>query len=222
MMRETSARLGGLKRLGDDADILVLSEIGDTEPEEPSAQADKLELLDVPDILASLQEDRDLTPEEINGQIESLRPKTHVDPNEPHYVTQTSFIKLIRLLMVGFTQQQLSAFYSAAKNIQESNVYKEVVDGLKAEKSAAKRAIKRTQWQPGTTTIHKRLPGLDYGPFRSRRKAVSKQLLVDRILRDVWNLVLLEEIEAPGEIEISLKPWQITLLNSGGAYTILQ
>jgi hypothetical protein len=47
---------------------------------------------------------------------------------------------------------------------------------------------------------------------------VSKQLLVDRILRDVWKLVPLEEVEAPGEIELSLKPWQLTLLNAGGPH----
>jgi hypothetical protein len=45
---------------------------------------------------------------------------------------------------------------------------------------------------------------------------VSRQLLVDRILRDAWNLVLLEEIEAPGELELYLKPWQIRLLDVGG------
>ena len=222
IIRETSAKLGGLKRLGDDADILVLKEVGDTAPEEPAVQPEKDELLEVPDILASLQEDRDLTPEEVNKQIESLRPKTHLDPNEPHYVTQTTFIKLIRLLMDGFTQQQLSAFYSAAKNIQQSKVYKEVLEGLKGEKGTAKRPVERTEWQPGTTAINKRLPGLDLRQSSSRRKGVSKQLLVDRILRDVWNLVLLEEIEAPGELELSLKPWQVTLLNAGGAHANMQ
>ncbi|KAH7382225.1 mitochondrial inner-membrane-bound regulator-domain-containing protein [Pyrenochaeta sp. MPI-SDFR-AT-0127] len=222
VIKETSAKLSGLKRLGDDAEILVLREVGDATPEEPLAKPDKVELLEVPNIHASLQEDRNLTPEEIHKQIESLRPKTHADPDEPHYVTQTTFVKLIRLLTDGFTQSQLSAFYSVAKNIQEEKVYKEVINGLKGDKGTIRSPIERTEWQPGTTPIYKRLPGLDHKHFRSKRKVVSKPLLVDRILRDVWNLVLLEEIEAPGELELSLKPWQITLLNAGDNGTALK
>ncbi|KAF1843054.1 uncharacterized protein K460DRAFT_378289 [Cucurbitaria berberidis CBS 394.84] len=218
VLRETSAKLNGLKRLGDDADILVLQEVIESAREEAVVNPDKIEFLDVPDILASLQEDRDLTPEELYKQIESLCPKTHVGPNEPHYVRQTTFVKLIRLLTDGFTQKQLLAFYSAAKNIQQERVYKEVIDGLRGEKGTVKRPVERTEWQPGTTPIHKRLPGFDLKRHRFKSKTVSKQLLVDRILRDVWNLVLLEEIEAPGEIELLLKPWQITLLSSGGAH----
>lgn len=207
--------------MGDDAEILVLKELGDSATENPiaeTAEPTKADLPDVPDIVVSLQEDRDLTPEEIYKQIESFRPNTNAEPSEPNYVTQTTFIKLIRLLMDGFTQQQLSAFYSVAKNIQQEKVSKEVIDRLKGEKGTAKRPVERTDWQPGTTAIHKRLPGADLRGSRTKGKAVSKQLLVDRILRDVWDLVLLEEIEAPGELELTLKPWQIPLLKTGGAH----
>ena len=133
VIRETSAKLGGLKRLGDDAEILVLKEVGEAAPDSSTVEPAKVDFLHVPDIIASLQEDRDLTPEEIYKQIESFRPKTDAEPSEPHYVTQTTFIKLIRLLTDGFTQQQLSAFYSVAKNIQQEKVYQEVIDGLKGE-----------------------------------------------------------------------------------------
>lgn len=218
VIRETSARLGGIKRLGDDAEILVLREVADATPEEPAMPPQKATLPEAPNIHVSFQEDRDLTPEEIHKQIESLRPKTHTDPDEPHYVTQTTFVKLVRLLTDGFTQQQLAAFYSVAKNIEEKKIYRDVIRGLKGETGTIRRPVERTDWQPGVTSIHQRLPGLDLSSFRLRRKALSKQLLVDRILRDVWNLVLLEEIEAPGELELLLKPWQITLLNAGGMF----
>jgi hypothetical protein len=209
--------------LGDDAEILVLKEVGDPTPEDPAKKretVEPLEPVEVPDIVASLQQEgKALTPEEIYKQIESLRPKTDADPNESHYIKQATFVKLKKLLMTGFTQQQLMAFYSVAKNIRQEKVYKGLIDSIKGERVDPKRPVERSEWQPGTTSIKQRLPGVDrHVKIMGWRKNVSKQLLVDRILRDVWNLVLLEEIEAPGELELFLKPWQITLLNAGGVY----
>ena len=216
VIRETSASLGGLKQLGSDADILVLKEVGDAVPEEPAAEPEAVEPVQVPDIMASLQQEGHSTPEEIREQINGLRPNTHIDPNEPHYITQTEFIKLVKLLMRGFTQFQLAAYYSLAKNIQKENVNMDVVKDLRAEKFTAKHSLDRTQWQPGISAIHKRLPGVDFKHPKAKSAWVSKRLLVDRILRNVWHLVLMEEIESPGELELMLKPWQVALLDAGG------
>jgi hypothetical protein len=217
VLRETSARLGGgVKRLGDDAEILVLREVGDNALEEAPLKPERAEPLAVPDILASLQQEhKALTPEEVQDRLESLRPQVSTEPDEPLHVSLKTFIKLIRDLTHGFTQQQLSQFYSTAKNVQQAEFHKEVLASLKGEMGTAKRPTIRTNWQPGTTPITKRLPGVDV-TTRNKRTPVSKQLLVDRIMRDLWKLVPLEEVEALGEIELSLKPWQITLLNAGG------
>ena len=227
VVREMSARLKGIKRLGDDAEILVLKEVAgpthyeetpeETEPVEP------VEPVDVPDIAAALQnEGKAVTPEDIYQQVTSLRPANNGDPNEPHYVKQTTFVKLKKILMNGFTQNQLMVFYSVAKNIQQKKVNKGVLDSIKREKSDPKHPIERSEWQPGTTRITERLPGVDrHVKVMGWRKYVSKQLLVDRILRDAWNLMLLEEIEAPGEIELFLRPWQLALLKSGAKETVL-
>jgi hypothetical protein len=170
----------------------------------------------VPDILASLQQQRkDLTPEDIRDQLESLRPQVHAEPGEPLYVTLQTFVKLMRGLNSGFTQQQLSQFYSAAKNVEQENYQTELLASMKEEKGSAKRPVMRSSWQPGTSPISKRLPGVDVS-MRNKRAPVSKQLLVDRIIRELWNLVPLEEVEQPGEIELSLKPWQSIMLNAGG------
>lgn len=216
VVRETSARLGGgIKRLGDDAEILVLREVGDNNPLEVPVEPEQVEPLAVPDILGSLQKEHEaLTPEDIRNQLESLRPKIRADLDEPLYVPLKAFIKLIRDLTKGFTQQQLSQFYSAAKNLQQAELRKEVLASLKGP-GTTKRTTIRSNWQPGITSITKRLPGVDVNT-RNKRVPVSKQLLVDRIIRDLWKLVPLEEVEAHGEIELSLKPWQITMLNSGG------
>ncbi|KAH6875659.1 mitochondrial inner-membrane-bound regulator-domain-containing protein [Alternaria rosae] len=232
ILRETSQNLG-VKRLGDDADILVLREVGETAQREPtttteaSEDAEVVEIsepLEVPDIVASLEEEgKTLAPEEIYKQIETLRPNNNGDPNEPHYVKQTTFVKLRKTLLKGFTQQQLTIFYAVAKNIRQEKVNQGVIDSIKRKDKSGdqKRSVERSEWQPGTTPITQRLPGVDrHVKITGYRKNVSKQLLVDRIMRDVWNLVLLEEIESPGELELSLQPWQSMLLKAGDKDTL--
>lgn len=218
VIRETSTRLGGLKRLGDDAEILVLKEVGGNAPKEHFNAQEPAEPLEVPDIIATLQQEgKELTPEEIQDRLESLRPRSYADAADPQYVTQTVFVRLIRVLMNGFTQPQLSNYYSAVKNIKQGRVAKEILADLKVEAKESKSFIARSQWQPGTTPLNRRLPGHVSRSSRPKRKPVAKQLLVDRILRDIWKLVPQEEAEAPGEIEIQLEPWQLTILNVGGS-----
>ncbi|KAF1829022.1 hypothetical protein BDW02DRAFT_574375 [Decorospora gaudefroyi] len=236
IIRETSARLDGVKRLGGEADILVLKEVRDASSANAGGEGHEiipLNPIPVPDIVASLQQqDTPPTPEELYQGLESLRPKNDAevdaDSNEPHYVNQATFLKLEKRLLASFTQHQLVAFFSVAKNIQQAKVYRGVIDSMKHGRPAPhlpvdlKRPIERGQWQPGTTSIKNRLPSIARN-IKSMRthKTVGKPLLVDRILRDVWNLVLLEEIEAPGELELFLRPWQITLLKAGEGETLL-
>jgi len=222
-LRATTARLeGGVKTLGDDSEIIVLKEVGEG-PSEENATSEILPatLQEAINLAEALQQEKNpISPSEIVQQLDSLRPKTDLDTNEPHYVSQTAYVKLSRRLLRGFTGQQLSQYYSITKGVKRKEVGNEVIAGLKELQSQAKRPAERSEWHPGTTQINLRLPGLDVHR-RSQRKAVSKHLLVDQILRDLWKLVLLEEIEAPGELELLLKPWQLTLLSSGSDKTPL-
>lgn len=215
-IRETTARLEeGVKTLGDDAAILVLKDLEDA----PAEERETPEIVSTTasgslNIAESLQQEkRPFTPQEIVNQIESLRPEADAEPDEPHYISQSTFIKLSRTLLQGFKGRQLLQYYSVAKGVTKGRVGQQVMDGLKERQSQTKRPTERSEWHPGTTQIERRLPGLDV--HRTKRRSVSKHLLVDQILRDVWNLVPLEEIEASGELELSLKPWQIQLLSSG-------
>ncbi|KAF2264909.1 hypothetical protein CC78DRAFT_532785 [Lojkania enalia] len=225
-VREVTAPLG-VKTLGKDAEILVLREVGQeseqqrkdvntTSSESPSeaSSADH----DQPSILHSLNlETKEVTQAEINDQLQKLRPRTHYDPNEPHFLPQAEFLKLQNTLAQGFTVQQLSRYFSITKGVQQSQVKQEVLEGLKG--GTGKTPVGRTEWQPGTTPLERRLPGTHApGP---KRIPISKHQLVDQILRNAWNIVLLEEIEAPGEIEMALKPWQLLLLNAGSTHTSL-
>lgn len=216
VIRETSTQLPNLKTLGDDSEILVLREVvEDDKPAEPTAEVEPTEPIVVPDINASLEQEHEaLTPEEIRDRLESMRPRSQAEPGEPHYITATKFKKLAKALKHDFNQSQLSRYYADVKSIRHQTYNKTLINDLKKKTSTSSSLLTRTEWQPGARPISVRLPGVDV-TTRPRRMPVSKQLLVDRIIRDVWNLVPLEEVEAPGEIELSLKPWHITLLKSG-------
>lgn len=206
VITQRKAKLG-MKRMDEDADILVVNEA--PKPEDPGAkQPELLEPISVPDILSALeQEDAPATQEDVARQLDSLRP-VRGSLDMPHYVTNADFVKLGVALTRGFTQAQLSHYYSAAKRIKQDTVY-EVV-------KATVKATKRSEWHPTTTSLKKRLPGVETIKGQKSKQKARKATLVDKILRDIWKLELLEEIEASGELELRLKEWELKLLQAGG------
>lgn len=207
-VRQRKADLG-MKRMDEDADILVLHEA--PEPADEARPPETLlEPIAVPDILSSLQHDNaPATAEDVARQLDSLRP-ARASADEPHYVTTAEFVKLVGALTRGFTATQLSRYYSAAKSIRQ--------DALVGVVKAAVRATRRSEWHPTTTSIEKRLPGVETMLKKPALKprSIRKATLVDKILRDVWKLQLLEEIEAEGELELRLKEHELKLLHAGG------
>ncbi|KAJ4993752.1 hypothetical protein SVAN01_00806 [Stagonosporopsis vannaccii] len=212
IVRQRKAKLG-MRRMDEDADVLVLN----TAPvhEEPEkTEPEVLEPISVPDILSSLQQDSaPATQEDVEKQLESLRP-TRGNTDEPQYVTTADFVKLVAALTRGFTTAQLSGYYSTATKIKKKNVTKVL--------HATTQATIRSNWHPTTTDIQTRLPGVEASIGRRQKpRGIRKATLVDKILRDVWKLELLEELEAPGELELRLKEWQLKLLQTGGNDSVL-
>ncbi|KAF1922746.1 uncharacterized protein M421DRAFT_349933 [Didymella exigua CBS 183.55] len=207
IVRHRKAKLG-MTRMDEDADVLVMNEA--PIPEELKTKEPEVsEPISVPDILSSLTRDSaPATQEDVVKQLEGLRP-LRGNPNEPQYVTTADFVKLVAALTRGFTTTQLSDYYSTAKSIKKETVYKVV--------KATVKATKRSEWHPTTTDIKKRLPGVEaVKPGKKQKpKGIRKATLVDKILRDAWKLELLEEIEAPGELELKLKEWELKLLQNG-------
>ncbi|KAF2634859.1 hypothetical protein P280DRAFT_474304 [Massarina eburnea CBS 473.64] len=220
-LRASTAILGGVKRLGDDADILLIREEGEDPIEEPvTPEPDETYPAEAVNIIGSLQEEKKpITLEEVVEKIDSLRPKTLSEPDEPQYINQSTFIRVSQTLLASFTSRQLSHYYSVTKGVERKDVGKQVLDSLKQMQSKEKRPAERSGWHPGRTPIDRRLPGLDV--HRRKRKPVSKHLIVDQILRGVWGFVMLEEIESSGELELLLKPWQLSVLTSGASPTPL-
>ncbi|OCK76695.1 hypothetical protein K432DRAFT_428534 [Lepidopterella palustris CBS 459.81] len=236
LVREGSAALG-IESLGAPSEIIVLRDVNDNTSEDipELLESKKTEPLKQADILASLQnENVTLAEGELNKQIESLRPQHHssqIDPKDPIYVSQAEFRNIYNSLYNGFTAAQLSRYFAESTGVAITGVKKEVLQGLikgvkkevlqgliKGVKS--KQPVYQTAWNPGTSDIAKRLPAGNVVTQR-KGKTATKIILADQILRKCWNVLVLEEIESPGEIEVSMKRWQLSLLSAGVDSTAL-
>jgi hypothetical protein len=221
VLQESVARLSGMKALGTDAEILVLRDVNPPPEVEEPVQSPKQappEALSA-DILASLdKEGGPVTQDEINKQLDSLRPKSNSADDEPEYITVAEYRKLTKTLTEGFNVRQLSKYFAHAKGVGAAKVKKEVLNDLKAAKLPSKRPVGRTRWYPSITSLTERLPRPADVHKTGGKTSLSKKLLVDQIVRNAWGTVLLEEVESPGEIELTLKPWQIDLLHAGGSF----
>jgi hypothetical protein len=226
------AVLSNMTSLGSEANILVLGDVGrrskkaDLPPPEPIAPIE----IEAPNLLKSLQRDSPPpSPEEINKQIDILRPSESNSPSEPHRLTSRAFVKLTRSLCKGFTAKQLSGYYAAAKNLSQKRLRRHMADAVKPKQPDINAPIARTRWQPTdkpNPRMDIRLPGLmalDHNssapptnktPIKSR--PLTKEALADGIIRNIWRVELLEEVEGNGQLELSLRPWQLHLLLNAG------
>jgi hypothetical protein len=226
------AVLSNMTSLGSEANILVLGDVGrrskqaDLPPPEPVTPIE----IEAPNLLKSLQRDNSPpSPEEINKQIDVLRPSESNSPSEPHRLTSRAFVKLTRSLCKGFTAKQLSVYYVAAKNLSQKRLRRHLVDAVKPKESDTRAPIARTRWQPidkPNIRMDIRLPGLvaldrnssapptNKTPIKSR--PLTKEALADGIIRNIWRVELLEEVEGNGQLELSLRPWQLHLLLNAG------
>lgn len=209
IVRQRKAKLG-MRRMDEDADVLVLN-TASVHEEREKTEPEVIEPISVPDILSSLQQDSaPATQEDVEKQLESLRP-TRGNPDEPQYITTVDFVKLVAALTRGFTTPQLKGYYSTATKTKKSKVIKLL--------EQATQATKRSNWHPTTTDIKTRLPGVEPSVGKhAKPRSLRKATLVDKILRDVWKLELLEELEASGELEIRFSQWQLKILQTGGMY----
>lgn len=200
----------GVKTLGDDAQILVLrDEVEEVTPPKPKPETvisessqDTLNLLD------SLQDEaKPTTLEDVARQLDGLRPKTDEGIDQPTYVTQKTFNLLKRKIAKSFTVKQLAQYYNEVKGVDQGQ-------------DIAKGELEQSAWRPGITSMEKRLPIL-HGKKTPQIYLHHKAARVNHILRDVWKLVLLEEIESPGELEVKLQPVHLGLLQSGASLSQL-
>lgn len=218
VLQEKVARLHNQKTLGSDASIIVLRELADgtaaREPSEPSNPPDEAAPEGPsPSILASLKDSTGAVDQkEINQLLDSMRPELSSAPGEPQYISRADYQRLSAYMCEGFTVKQLSQYFAHCKGVSQAKANDEVMADLSYTVSTVKKPIGKTPWYPGTTPLKARLPGSGLVPTHAKR--VNKSLLADQIVRKGWGAMLLEEIESAGELEVTLKPWQVILLNT--------
>lgn len=222
-IRQKSARLDGPKTLGEDSSIIVLELGGGKKEKTPQVEPVRDDGGQISLNLADAIDMKPATLEEIVDQLDKLcftaaNGRPGLDGEK--FVTQAVFLNLSKHLLLAFTVPQLSHYYSVKKNVDKDRVAHQVIKGVKQLQSKVKRPAERSEWAPGTTHLNRRLPGLDVHHHVKKRKSVSKHLLVDQILRDVWKLEMFEELEAAGELELALSDWQLALLTAGGEFIL--
>lgn len=224
---ERTAQLQGTKTLGEDAAILVLTEVAQPKKETPQIPEpvydESTEALNLAEVI---ENDKPATLDEAVELIDNLRPKPLGDAtDDAHYISQTAYVRLARHIARGFNGAQLMHYYvtkkkaddASAKRLKQKFSKKALAlqkkGTFKTEWSRKTSSVARCEWSPGITDINKRLSNINVQ--KSSRRAVTKHLLVDQILREQWHLVMLEEIESAGELEMTLDHWQLVLLTLG-------
>ncbi|KAF2744861.1 hypothetical protein M011DRAFT_159351 [Sporormia fimetaria CBS 119925] len=210
-------RLEGMKALGSDAGVIVLPELLSRKPR--SFPTETVEAADVgpeqerPDILATLKtEGAAATQDEINQQLDSLRPTPdmHVDTDGVVYISHAEERTLKQTLMDGFNGQQLSKYLRSLQKKHRQKQQKGSRSTAGEQKSSA-RPVPRTQWTPISQVT---------SGWLAENNPPQKSKVVDEILR-MWDIFILEEVESPGRIELTLQPWQLPLLTVGAPSTVL-
>ena len=141
--------------------------------------------------------------DEVVKSIEAMRPQSSV-------LDAREFDDLVRHLSQSYSLKQMAA-YLAAGSPAASNI-------LPGTRSDLHRNI--SLWQAGITSPEKRIelvkPTYSEGSISTK----SKAKIAERIIRAAWFITVHSEQQQMGEIEIRLKPWQMSLmfdtLNSSG------
>ncbi|KAF9636745.1 hypothetical protein BFW01_g7641 [Lasiodiplodia theobromae] len=153
--------------------------------------------------------------EEANEQINKLRPVSAEGPQYPAFISRKELKALRTALKDGYAVAQLRRYADVQESLDQ-------LQQLKREERAELGVLWESAWQEGTSPIEQRLPEADRPDVPVA--ALPKMKVVDRIIRGLWGVGVIEESDALGEIEIKLEPWQfdlLTLAKQSENFTIL-
>lgn len=218
-MKEISAPLQR-KYLGKDSEVLILRDItpirkreddnaassssatADATGEEDAATKRRREIREA--LEASIAGKQAVAgQEEANEQINKLRPVSPEGPQYPPFISRKDFKALRKALKDGYAVAQLRRYADVQESLDQ-------LQQLKREERAELGVLWESAWQEGTSSIEQRLPEADRPDVPVA--ALPKMKVVDRIIRGLWGVGVIEESYAVGEIEIKLEPWHFDLL----------
>ncbi|KAI9702212.1 MAG: hypothetical protein M1820_006294 [Bogoriella megaspora] len=198
--------------LGKQTEVIILRDADvDRSQEQPawrSARGErkgKKEPLSQENIM-SIVESEDQAPdqEQIDKNIEELRRSMGAVPGTDIHTTKSEFDEVFGILYNGYTIQQLAGYL---RTVGEQS--------SPSTQSQIPHSIRKSIWKPGTTSLSERLPSETDSIVEPSGQKTQKGLLVDKIMRHVWNVHIQEIEENFGQLELTMRRWQKTLLTLG-------
>ncbi|KAG9939552.1 hypothetical protein KCV02_g4983, partial [Aureobasidium melanogenum] len=165
-------------------------------------------------------------PAEVFESIDALRPDEGI-----HVLTEDEFRQNFAALNKGYTISQLKGYLvqktaPAKPSSSRANKFRRTLSESNEPASTEISStinplqnLKRTAWHPGTTSMTKRLPMVDFS-MSIGRKMNNKDDVIESILRRAWALGIEEEQAAIGEMEFLLSPMQFGLLLTKNSQTL--
>jgi hypothetical protein len=140
------------------------------------------------------------TPEETIASIDALKP-----PTSPTLTDKAEYKRMMDTLLTGYNTVQLRDYlihsFARLKSFPSHISSPDSVD----EDIESQRIGK---WQAGTTSLEQR-PKLK---VEKKPSAHVKRRMAQNILRLAWQVIVTSEESKIGEIEITVKPWELQLL----------
>lgn len=169
------------------------------------------------EILRAITEQNNiLGPEEVNKQIEGLKPGQGGSRGGRLVLPKDEFDTRASILHDGFTTTQLLGYLdrgTGRAGTVDERKQQELAPTEQDEKGAVHR-VSRSSWTPGVRPVPQGAQSTAQRPHSPK-----KVRIIDKILRINWKIDVLEEIESPGELDISgVQRWQMRLLVAGGTY----
>ena len=149
--------------------------------------------------------------EEVNRSIDALRPLNSSSDNDEFIaISKSEFNQIMKSLADQFNNQQLSNYVAI----------KAGSDILKAREAS--------RLQSGAPTVHLRTSKSEWHPLSHGERSIAslkgfhgrrgKKALAKFILRSVWMVEIVEEIEKTGIMDLVVEPRQLSILLLGGSW----
>lgn len=156
------------------------------------------------EIRAALSEtDQAPDEEEVNASIDALQPQAPV-------LEQQEFDRLVQELLKSYNVRQLSRYLRRSLSSKQSLLVHRSLEYSIPGNVRKSVTFTRSRWQPGRTPLEKRRISEISSPEGT--SSTPKARAAERILRVAWQVGIDSEEKQLGEIEMEMRPWQLSIL----------
>ncbi|KAK7531487.1 mitochondrial inner-membrane-bound regulator-domain-containing protein [Phyllosticta citribraziliensis] len=154
--------------------------------------------------------------EEVNAAINEMKPAG----GKVRRIFSNEKLEELRKALKGFLAPQLRRFVMITEDEQKLEALRRIDARMKASfenEEASSRELPKSIWKEGITPIEERLPK---GTLFVEPERLKKADLIDHIIKRLWHVTTVEELDAVGEIEVEVKQWHLELVTKGFGMTV--